>query len=137
MVGFNPIIPRGNAIYSYYGIPNPRLKKEPQLLEINKDPYLSYFTFNDISRILPYSDQACPGDGICAESTQTLIKMHMNQDTDMTKKYKNYFLLNLPANATASERETAKELVMKNETNLKGDVYLEGSIKQLRNLLKN
>jgi hypothetical protein len=43
----------------------------------------------------------------------------------------------LPANASASEKETAHELVMKNETNLKGDVYLEGSIKQLRNLLKN
>jgi hypothetical protein len=91
MVKFNPIIPRGNAIYSYYGIPNPKAKKEPILLEMNNDPYLSYFTFNDISRILPYSDQACPGDGICAETTQTLIKMHMNQDTDMSKKPKNYF----------------------------------------------
>jgi len=45
--------------------------------------------------------------------------------------------LNLPANASASEKETAKELIMKNETNLKGDVFVEGSIKQLRNLLKN
>ena len=43
----------------------------------------------------------------------------------------------LPANASASEKETARELVMKNETNLSGDVFLEGSIKQLRNLLKN
>jgi len=37
--------------------------------------------------------------------------------------------LNLPANASASEKETAKELIMKNETNLKGDVFVEGSIK--------
>ena len=56
MVKFNPIVPRGNAIYSYYGLNNPRAKREPQILEINKDSYLSYFVFNDISRILPYSD---------------------------------------------------------------------------------
>jgi hypothetical protein len=35
----------------------------------------------------------------------------------------------LAANATASEKETARELIMKNETNMKGDVYVEGSIK--------
>lgn len=29
MVKFNPIVPRGNAIYSYYGLNNPRAKKEP------------------------------------------------------------------------------------------------------------
>lgn len=69
MVKFNPIIPRGNAVYAYYGIPNPKEKKEPHLLEITKDPYMSYFTFNDITKLLPYSDPACPGDGICSEST--------------------------------------------------------------------
>lgn len=47
----------------------------------------------------------------------------------MSKKPKNFFFLNLPANASASERETARELVMKNETNINGDVFVEGSIK--------
>ena len=35
----------------------------------------------------------------------------------------------LPQNVSQSEKETARELVMKNETNMRGDVYLEGSIK--------
>lgn len=38
---------------------------------------------------------------------------------------------------SSSERESVKELILKNETTSQGDVYVEGSIKQLRNLLKN
>ncbi len=36
-----------------------------------------------------------------------------------------------------SERRSLEVLVLKNETASLGDVYLEGSIKQLKNLLKN
>ena len=52
---------------------------------------MSYFRFVDINKIFPYSDMACPPDGICLESTQTLVKMKMVQETDVTKKPKNFF----------------------------------------------
>lgn len=69
IVNFTPIVPKGNARFSYYGLPNPQQKKEPQLLELAKDPLLSHFKFVDITKILPYSDPACPGEGICDERT--------------------------------------------------------------------
>ena len=31
---FPPIVPKDQEVYSYYGLPNPKLKKEPQLLEL-------------------------------------------------------------------------------------------------------
>jgi hypothetical protein len=42
-------------------------------------------------------------------------------------KVKSFFWLNYPSNSTASERETAKELVLKNETSTSGEVFVEGS----------
>ena len=36
-----------------------------------------------------------------------------------------------------SEKESIRELVLKNETKGQGDVYIEGSIKQLKNLMRN
>lgn len=38
---------------------------------------------------------------------------------------------------TVSETESLKELILKNETSAQGDLYVEGSMKQLRNLFKN
>ena len=104
---------------------------------MSKDEYLSNFRFVDITKVLPYSDPVCPPDGVCGENLQTLVKLHMNQTTDTTKKNKSFFQLSIPKNATKSEIETLKELVMKNETTNTGDVYLEGSMKQLKSLLKN
>ena len=76
-------------------------------------------------------------DGTCSDNLQTLIKLHMTQSTDTTKKSKNFFQIHIPKNYSKSEAETVRELVMKNETTKLGDVYLEGSMKQLKNLLKN
>lgn len=104
---------------------------------MSKDDYLSEFRFVDITKVLPYSDPVCPPDGVCSENLQTLIKLHMTQSTDTTKKPKNFFQLFIPKNYTKGEIESTKELVMKNETSNTGDVYLEGSMKQLKNLLKN
>ena len=38
---------------------------------------------------------------------------------------------------TVSETESIKELILKNETTANGDVYVEGSMKQLRSLFKD
>lgn len=43
--------------------------------------------------------------------------MHLVQSTDATRKPKNFFQLYLPNNTTSSERESIKELILKNETN--------------------
>ena len=137
IVSFQPIVPKGSAVYSYYGLPNPKQKKEPTLLQLSSDPYLSSFSFSDITKVLPYSDPACPGDGTCHDDIQAMIVLKMKQETDMTKKTKSFFQLNIARNASASERESLQELVKKNETNQKGDLYLEGSQKQLKNMLKN
>ena len=87
--------------------------------------------------MLPYSDPACPGDGTCHDDIQVMIVMKMKQETDMSKKTKSFFQMNIARNASASEKESLNELVKKNETNLNGDLYLEGSQKQLKNMLKN
>ena len=65
VVNFEPIVPKGSAIYTYYGIDNPKLKKDLLPLEISKDPFLHHFSFIDVTKIIPYSDMACPPDGIC------------------------------------------------------------------------
>jgi hypothetical protein len=137
VVNFTPIVPKKAEIFTYYDLKDPKIKKELQVLEMSQDPYLSYFSFKDINKILPFSDPGCPPDGVCSENMQTLVKMHLVQSTDATRKPKNFFQLYLPDNTTASERESIKELILKNETTAQGDVYVEGSIKQLRNLLKN
>lgn len=64
---FEPVVPRGNSIYSYYGLPNPKIKQEKQILEINRDPYMTQFRFNDLSKLLPYSESACQ-DGVCNDN---------------------------------------------------------------------
>ena len=79
--------------------------------------------------MLPYSDPACPGDGTCHDDIQVMIVMKMKQETDMSKKTKSFFQMNIARNASASEKESLNELVKKNETNLNGDLYLEGSQK--------
>lgn len=54
----------------------------------------------------------------------------------MTRKPKNFIQLSIPSNVTESETESIKELILKNETSAQGDVYVEGSMKQLRSLFK-
>jgi hypothetical protein len=50
-IDFEPIVPKGSSIYSYYDIPNPKIRHEPAMLEISNkdDPYLSHFSFVDIN----------------------------------------------------------------------------------------
>lgn len=79
---FDPIIPTGSEVYSYYQIPDPRITREPLALEISQDPLLSHFTFADVIKVLPFSDAACPPSGICQELTQTTIKFKLDQSTD-------------------------------------------------------
>jgi len=52
---------------------------------------MGHFKFADISKILPYSDPACPPDGICSDNLQTLLKLSISQDTDVSKKQGNFF----------------------------------------------
>ena len=61
----------------------------------------------------------------------------MTQETDVSNKPKEFIQLLIPSNVTVSETESIKELILKNETSAQGDVYVEGSMKQLRNLFKN
>jgi hypothetical protein len=60
----------------------------------------------------------------------------MNQETDITKKAKNFFQVQFPANSTKFEQDKVTQLVLKNLTTTSGDIWLEGSIKQIRNFLK-
>jgi hypothetical protein len=88
---------------------------------------MSYFRFADISKILPYSDPACPPDGICSDNLQTLMKLTVTQDTDIAKKDATLFNLRYPPNAADADIAAVQQLVLKNETNK--EVVLEGSIK--------
>ena len=45
IVNFPPIVPKNTAIYSYYGVPNPKQRKELQLLVPSNDQMLSSFSF--------------------------------------------------------------------------------------------
>lgn len=101
------------------------------------DPYMSHFYFSDVNRILPSNDAACPGDGSCKEDNQVLMQFKISQDTelDQVKKH-DFFQLNLPHNVSRSEKETLSELILKNETEAQGDLYIEGSQRQLKSLLK-
>lgn len=77
------------------------------------------------------------------------MKFHMTQATDLAsssapgakdqraKREVGFFQLEIPRNASRAERESIKELILRNETTTEGDVSAEGSIKQLKNLLKN
>lgn len=57
-----------------------------------------------------------------------LMQFRVSQDTDLDQvKDHTFFLLNLPKNTSRSEKETINELILKNETDVKGDLYVEGS----------
>ena len=118
MVDFEAVVPQGKEVYSYYGIRDPREIKEEKLLELNwiDDPYLSHFRFKDVTKILPFSDPGCPNGGICSDNLQTLVKMSMTQETDVSRKPKEFIQLLIPENVTVSETESIKELILKNET---------------------
>lgn len=130
-------MPRDAEVFSYYGLPNPKVKKELKALELGsrRDPLMSHFKFADISKILPYSDPACPPDGICGENLQTLMQISMSQDTDVSHKHASLFKLHYPVTAVDSDIAAVEQLVLKNDT--AEGVLLEGSIKQLKSLLKN
>ena len=97
---------------------------------------MSYFRFSEISKIFPYQDTTCPPDGNCVDSLQTLVKMSISQDTDLSKKPKNIFDIVTPSNATKFDVEKLTQLVTKNITST-GEIWVEGSIKQVRNLMKH
>mmetsp|Transcript_30501 Transcript_30501/g.46752 ORF Transcript_30501/g.46752 Transcript_30501/m.46752 type:complete len:81 (+) Transcript_30501:148-390(+) len=64
------------------------------------------------------------------------MQFKLKQDTNVDKmKVKSFFQLNFPANATQPEIESINELIVKNLTKAKGDLYVEGSQKQVKNLL--
>jgi hypothetical protein len=90
-----------------------------------------------MSKVFPYTDSVCPPDGICHESTQVLVKMSMVQETDVSKKPKNFFQTFFPNNQTRADSESLNQLILKNETSTTGDVFMEGTIKQIKDLLKN
>lgn len=77
VVDFTPIVPKKSEVFTYYDLPDPKIKHEMQVLELSKDPYLSHFNFKDINKVLPFSDPGCPPDGVCSENLQTLVKMHL------------------------------------------------------------
>jgi len=55
-----------------------KASREIKVLDIKLgDPMLSGFFFNDINKILPSNDAACPGDGSCREDGQVLIQMKL------------------------------------------------------------
>jgi hypothetical protein len=72
---------------------------------------------------------------------QALMKFHINQETTMKsssapgakdqQKHREvgFFQLQIPKNATKADRESIKELILKNNTSSEGDVQVEGSIK--------
>lgn len=100
---------------------------------------MSSFRFHDLTKVFPYTDAACPPDGECHDSTIAQVKMSMAQETDAAKKPKNFFQLvqpSLPVNATKADFGGLDSLVHKNETS-SGDIYLEGTIKQLKYFMKN
>lgn len=133
LAAYEPIVPKGNSLFAYYGLPNSKLKKEPQILEISKDMQMSHFSFSDVGKIFPYSDNACWPDGVCLDTNQVYVKLSIIQETDVSKKPKNFFQLTSTGNSTA---DGLSQLIVKNET-ATGEIFLEGTIKQIKNLLKN
>lgn len=91
---------------------------------------MGQFKFADISKILPYSDPACPPDGICQDNLQTLLRLSITQDTDMSKKRASAFRLQYPDASTEQDIAAIQQLILKNDTH--SEVLLEGSIKQLK-----
>jgi len=66
VVHFDRIVPKGLEAFSYYNIPDPesKAKRDQEILEMKMgDVFMTHFTFNDVNRILPSNDEACPGDG--------------------------------------------------------------------------
>ena len=96
----------------------------------------SHFRFKDLSKILPSNDFACPPNGYCVDALQTTIIFKLKQETDVANKPKNFFQLQIPKNFSKSEKESITELILHNDTT-SGDLTVEGSIKQLKNLMKN
>ena len=127
-VKFDPIVPKGQEIYSYYGISNPQEKKELKALELasKNDILMSSFKFADISKILPYSDPACPPDGLCSDTLQTLLYLSISQDTETQNKPVSAFKLQFTEDTSEQEISQTKQLVLKNSSN--SEITLEGSI---------
>jgi hypothetical protein len=88
---------------------------------------MSHFKFADISKILPYSDPACPPDGICSDNLQTLLRLSVSQDTDASKKQTSTFRLQYPDSSTEQDIAAVQQLVLKNDSH--SEILVEGSIK--------
>lgn len=96
------MIPKGNAIYSYYGLSNPKIKQEKHILEIHQGREMSHFKFNDVSKLLPFTESACP-ESQCYDSLQILVKMSMHQETEYKKSNKTWFQLDVPETMSISD----------------------------------
>lgn len=65
--------------------------------------------------------------------------MKLIQGTDVkSMKNKAFFQLNMPKNISKSEEESVRELILKNQSKAEedGDIYVEGSQRQVKRLLK-
>lgn len=65
-----------------------------------------------------------------------MIKLRIDEDTDTSKSKPAFFQLKFGKEATQQEKDNARQLVLRNNT-ATGEVQLEGSIKQLRKLLRS
>lgn len=65
------------------------------------------------------------------------MKMSMVQDTDTKNKNKSFFQLDIPETMSITEAGNLKALVFRNDSASNGDLYLEGTIKQIKSFLKN
>lgn len=140
VVLFEKIRPSGNDVFAYYSVPDPKSKSDVRAVDAKiSDPYLSHLSFLDVGQILPSSDPACPGDGTCKDDLQVLIQFKLKQSTDVVNlKSKSFFQLNLPRNISKSEEESVRELILKNQSKVdeQGDLYVEGSQRQVKRLLR-
>jgi hypothetical protein len=140
VVLFEKIRPSGDEVFAYYSIQDPKSKRDVRAVDAKiSDPHLSHLSFLDTSQILPSSDEACPGDGTCKDDLQVRIQFKLKQSTDVSQlKSKSFFRLNLPRNISKSEEESVRELILKNQSKAEeqGDIYVEGSQRQVKRLLR-
>ena len=89
---------------------------------------MSHFKFNDVSKLLPFTESACP-ESQCYDSLQILVKMSMHQETEYKKSNKTWFQLDVPETMSISDVGSLKSVIFRNDSLATGDLYLEGNIK--------
>lgn len=85
---------------------------------------MSYFTFSEMSKLLPASDDACPGRS-CLDDGEILVQLSMTQDTaHPDPKNIGNFQLAAPSSLSRSDQDALSLLVLKNESHTTGHLYL-------------